>query len=276
MECKEAQLQRSAEQALRNRQIEEAKKAYTTFNELPLEIVVDVRSFTISVLPKPEEIVIPGFPTTEKHESIVSPATSRRPAVKSYRDPNKASKVGMAGKGTPVSVASEPSKSTKLKTPSSRKNRAKNRVSVKTKSRTVKPRQSGLFKRFIMLVIRLFKGKFVWAKRKPDTTDAYHDKRIAENYIFDEVLGVKVPRSEFEKRAKFNNDQKSPEAEFCGNVSDNDKTVRFPNHPRQTQPKIDKNTDPTPSIPSDGIKNSTILESKPSWIHDKKIKIIHI
>ncbi|ENF2068941.1 MobA/MobL family protein, partial [Salmonella enterica subsp. enterica serovar Chester] len=42
----ESQEQRSAEQALRNRQMEEAKKVYTTFSELPLEIVVDVRSFT--------------------------------------------------------------------------------------------------------------------------------------------------------------------------------------------------------------------------------------
>ncbi|ECK0653684.1 conjugal transfer protein, partial [Salmonella enterica subsp. enterica] len=50
---KEAQEQRAAEQALRNHQIEEAKKVYTTFSELPLEIVVDVRSFTISVLPEP-------------------------------------------------------------------------------------------------------------------------------------------------------------------------------------------------------------------------------
>ncbi|EJA7695808.1 MobA/MobL family protein, partial [Salmonella enterica subsp. enterica serovar Chester] len=97
----ESQEQRSAEQALRNRQMEEAKKVYTTFSELPLEIVVDVRSFTITHLAEPEEIVIPDFPLTEKQQPVVSPATCRKPAAKSYRDPNKTSKVGMAGEGTP-------------------------------------------------------------------------------------------------------------------------------------------------------------------------------
>jgi hypothetical protein len=30
-----------------------------------------------------------------------------------------------------------------------------------------------------------------------------HDKRIAENYVFDEVLGRHVSRNEYEQRAKF-------------------------------------------------------------------------
>ncbi|MCD3193654.1 conjugal transfer protein, partial [Salmonella enterica subsp. enterica serovar Enteritidis] len=55
----ESQEQRATEQALRDQQIEEAKKVYNTFSELPLEIVVDVRSFTITHLAEPEEIVIP-------------------------------------------------------------------------------------------------------------------------------------------------------------------------------------------------------------------------
>ncbi len=54
----ESQEQRAAEQAQRDQQIEEAKKVYTTFSELPLEIVVDVRSFTITHLAEPEEIII--------------------------------------------------------------------------------------------------------------------------------------------------------------------------------------------------------------------------
>ncbi|EEM0518583.1 conjugal transfer protein, partial [Salmonella enterica subsp. enterica serovar Enteritidis] len=50
----ESQEQRATEQALRDQQIEEAKKVYNTFSELPLEIVVDVRSFTITHLAEPE------------------------------------------------------------------------------------------------------------------------------------------------------------------------------------------------------------------------------
>lgn len=95
----ESQEQRSAEQALRNYQIEEAKKVYTTFSELPLEIVVDVRSFTITHLAEPEEIIIPDYSTVEEQQPIMAtPATSRRPAAKSYRDPNKVSKVSAVGK----------------------------------------------------------------------------------------------------------------------------------------------------------------------------------
>lgn len=199
----ESQEQRSAEQALRDQQIEEAKKVYTTFSELPLEIVVDVRSFTVTHLAEPEEIVIPDFPATEKHQSIVSPAISRRPAAKSYRDPNKVSKVGRVGEGTPVLVAPESNKSTKLKTPSARKTRAMNRAPILIRKQT-KPRQNGLFKRFTILIVDFLKERFVWARRKTDTTDADHDKRIAENYVFDEVLGIHVSRSEFEKRTRFN------------------------------------------------------------------------
>lgn len=243
---KESQEQRATEQALRDQQIEEAKKAYTTFSELPLEIVVDVRSFTITHLAEPEEIVLPDYPATVEQQPIVATATtSKRPAAKSYRDPNKVIKVSAAGKKSPVLVAPEPSKSTKLKTPSSRKTRAINRAPIHIKKQT-KSRQNGLFKRFTLLVVEFFKERFVWARRKPDTTDADHDKRIAENYVFDEVMDVYVSRSEFEKRVGFNNDQKSPEADFCGNVSDNDKTVRFPSRPRKGENSTDSNIEVTP------------------------------
>lgn len=236
----ESQEQRAAEQALRDQQLKEAKKVYNTFSELPLEIVVDVRSFTITHLAEPEEIVIPDSPTTKEPQSVMTtPAISRRPAAKSYRDPNKVSKVSAAGKKSPVLVAPEPNTSTKLKTPSLQNTRAMNRAPVRSRKQT-KPRQSGLFKHFTLLIVGYIRERFVWARRKPDTTDADHDKRIAENYIFDEVLGVNVPRSEFEKRAKFNNDQKSSEAEFCGNVSDSDKTVRFPNRFEQEQTEVNK------------------------------------
>lgn len=51
--------------------------------------------------------------------------------------------------------------------------------------------------------------------------------------MFDEVLGIHVSRSEFEKRAKFNSGQKPTQSGFSGSVSDNDETVRFPSRPKQ-------------------------------------------
>ncbi|ECE3715435.1 MobA/MobL family protein [Salmonella enterica subsp. enterica serovar Ank] len=257
----ESQEQRAAEQALRNHQIEEAKKVYTTFSELPLEIVVDVRSFTITHLAEPEEIVIPDYPATTKQQPMVSPATSRKPAAKSYRDPNKVSKVGMTGEGTLVLAAPEPNKSTKLKTPSSRNTRAKNRAPMNNRKQ-VKPRQNGMFKYFTLLVVGFFKERFVWARRKADTTDADHDKRIAENYVFDEVLGIRVSLAEFEKNTKYNNDQKSSEAEFCGNVSDNDQTIRFPS--RQKNKKNNVNSDMPFTPPTNGNDNNNSPRLRPS------------
>lgn len=250
----ESQKQRSAEQALRNRQIEEAKKVYTTFSELPLEIVVDVRSFTISVLPEPEEIVLPDDSVTTKQQPILTESEPyRRPTVKSYRDPNKISKVGAAGKTSPVLVVPEPNESTKLKTPSSRKTSAINRAPMHIRKQT-KQRQSGLFKRFTLLMVEFFKERFVWAKRKNDTIDADHDKRIAENYVYDEVLGVNVPRSEFERRAKFND----------GNYKlTPDEIKRFPSRPNQEQPEANRNIDLTPSMPPEHIRQSSVPKLKP-------------
>lgn len=246
----ESQEQRAAEQAQRDQQIEEAKKVYATFSELPLEIIVDVRSFTITHLAEPEEIVLPDFPATEKQQPVIAtPSISRRPAAKSYRDPNKVSKVNVSGKKSPVLVAPEPTASTKLKTPSLQKTRAMNRAPVRSRKQT-KPRQSGLFKRFTLLIVGYIRERFVWARRKTDTTDADHDKRIAENYIYDEVLGVNVPRSEFERRAKFNNEQTSSKTECYSNVSDNDKTVRFPSRPNNEQYKEESSMNLTPSISS--------------------------
>ncbi|MBJ5337963.1 conjugal transfer protein, partial [Salmonella enterica subsp. enterica serovar Typhimurium] len=171
---KESQEQRAAEQAQRDHQIEEAKKVYTTFCELPLEIVVDVRSFTITHLAEPQEIVIPDSPATvEQQPAMATPSISRRPAAKSYRDPNKVSKVSAAGKKSPVLVAPEPNTSTKLKNPSLQNTRAMNRAPVRSRKQT-KPRQSGLFKRFTLLIVDFLKERFVWAKRKNDTTDADH------------------------------------------------------------------------------------------------------
>ncbi|HID2078207.1 TPA: MobQ family relaxase [Klebsiella oxytoca] len=240
----ESQKQRAAEQALRDQQIEEAKKVYTTFSELPLEIVVDVRSFTITHLAEPEEIIIPDDSTVEEQQPIVAtPATSRRPAVKSYRNPNKMSKVGMAGEGTPILVAPESNKSTILKTPSLQNTRAMNRAPIHIRKQT-KLRQNGLFKRFTLLIVDFLKERFVWARRKSDTIDADHDKRIAENYVYDEVLGVNVLRSEFEKRAKFNSTQKSSQTEFDIGASDSDEFTRFPSRLRKNTSQYAHNDTP--------------------------------
>ncbi len=232
--------------------------------------MVDVRSFTITHLAEPEEIVLPDYPATEEPQPVMTtPAISRRPAAKSYRDPNKLSKVGAAGKKSPVLVAPEPSKSTKLKTPSSRNTRAINRAPMRSKKQ-VKPHQNGIFKRFTLLIVDFFKERFIWAKRKNDTTDADHDKRITENYVYDEVLGVNVPRSEFERRAKFNNDQTSSEIEFYSNVSDNDETVRFPSRSTQEQPNVDRNMDLTPSVPKEYSGTSCVPKLRsPGYRHNR-------
>ncbi|EBW1317870.1 conjugal transfer protein [Salmonella enterica subsp. enterica serovar Muenchen] len=250
----ESQEQRATEQALRD---------YNIFSELPLEIVVDVKSFTISVLPEPQEIVLPDYPATKEPQPVMTiPAISRRPAAKSYRDPNKISKVGAAGKKSPVLVVPEPNKSTKLKTSSSRNTRAKNCAPMNNRKQ-VKPRQNGMFKRFTLLVVGYIRERFVWARRKLDNIDADHDKRIAENYVFDEVLGIRVPRSEFEKRVKFNNEQTSSKAGVYGNESDHDKTVRFPSRPNQEQPAANRNMDLTPSIPPEHMRQSSSPKLSP-------------
>ncbi|EAO5526620.1 MobA/MobL family protein [Salmonella enterica] len=247
----ESQEQRAAEQALRNQQIEEAKKVYTTFSELPLEIVVDVRSFTITVLPEPEEIVLPDFPTTTKQQPVsATPSISRRPAVKSYRNPNKVSKVNISGKKSPVLIVPEPTASTKLKPPSLQNTRAMNRAPM-SKRKQVKPRQNGMFKRFTLLVVEYIRERFVWARRKSDTIDADHDKRIAENYVFDEVLGRHVSRVEYEKRAVFNSNGNKP----IGN-----EMKRFPSRPTYEQSDISDDVNPTLLIVS---KNSNDLSSTP-------------
>lgn len=133
----ESQEQRAAEQAQRNHQIEEAKKVYATFSELPLEIVVDVRSFTITHLPEPEEIVIPDYPATEEQQPVLTTSEPhRRPAVKSYRDPSKVSRVNVSAKKSSVLVVPEPTASTKLKTPSLQNTRAMNRAPVRGRKQT--------------------------------------------------------------------------------------------------------------------------------------------
>jgi predicted ribonuclease toxin of YeeF-YezG toxin-antitoxin module len=75
---KAAQEQRAAEQAVRDAAKQEAVEVYKTFSELDLEIVVDVRSFTITHLAEPEEIVY------QKRDPALQPMKNNQ--EKSLRD----------------------------------------------------------------------------------------------------------------------------------------------------------------------------------------------
>lgn len=213
-----AQEQRAAEQAIRDELKKEAVEAYFAFKDLPLDIVVDVASFTVHALAEPEEIVIP----------------------------DNTGKASSSDSQKPVLVAPVPHTRTTLKTPSSSTARALKRAPVKVKRRKVEPRQTGVFKRFTLLVVGYIKEKFVWAKKKPTpvSVDTEHDKRIAENYVFDEVQGIYVPRAEYERRARFNKDDYKPTKE---------EIRRFPSRPvKPVQP--DSNFDYIPTLAADRKK----------------------
>ncbi|EJB8474143.1 MobA/MobL family protein [Citrobacter freundii] len=204
---KSVQKKRAAEQAVRDGMKQESQATYNTFKDLDLQIVVDLRSFTVSEMPEPVEIVLPE------------------------RGSQSASSEGQK----PVLVAPAPHTRTKLKTSSSSTARAIKLAPVKSKKKHVEPRQDGMFKRFTLLVVEYIKEKFVWAKKKPVAPDIDHDKRISENYVFDELLGIHVPRAEYERRAKFNRDDYKPTP---------DDIRRFPSRPIQPAPP-DSNLIPT-------------------------------
>lgn len=105
----------------------------------------------------------------------------------------------MAGEKSPVLVAPAPHTRNKLKTASSLTTRAIKCTLVNSKKKLVKSRQDRIFKRFTILAVKYIKKKFVWAKKKPVTSDIEHDMRIA---MFDEVLSIYAPPDEFEKRVK--------------------------------------------------------------------------
>ncbi|POD94436.1 MULTISPECIES: MobQ family relaxase [Pectobacterium] len=204
------QEKRAAEQAVRDEMKQEAQATYGVFKELDLQIIVDLKSFTVSELSEPVEIVLPVTGSQSSSEDQ-----------------------------KPVLVAPAPHTRTTLKTPSSTTARVVKRAPVKSKRNQVKPRQSGVFKRFTLLVIEYIKEKFIWAKKKPVAPDVDHDKRIAENYVFDEVLGIYVPRAEYERRTRFNSDTYSPTK---------DEIRRFPSRPQLIQSIAESSMDLKPSI----------------------------
>lgn len=253
---KAAQQQRAAEQAVRDAAKQEAVEVYKTFSELDLEIVVDVRSFTITHLAEPEEMVLPetrsGSSTKETQRPVlVAPAPNTRTrGVKSYRDKSKVSKV-VAGKKPSVSI-SDSGTNTILKTSSSQNpNRASRSASERLKRKQATSRQDNVFKRFTALLVDFIRNKFIWAKTnktKVDSISEEHDKRIAENYVFDEVLGHPVPRAEYEKRTKFNQDDYKPTP---------DEISRFPSLPNGEQTEIYYSEDIIPSMSSANSENSS-------------------
>ncbi|ANZ04204.1 MobQ family relaxase [Raoultella ornithinolytica] len=262
---KAAQEQRAAEQAARDAAKQEAIEVYKTFSELDLEIVVDVRSFTVAALAEPEEIVLPetrsGYSTDETQRPVlVAPAPHTRVrGVKSYRDKTKVSKV-VAAKKPYVSI-SDSGTNTILKTsPSQNPNRASRSAPERVKRKTATPRQDNIFKRFTALLVDFIRDKFIWAKTdktKVDIISEEHDKRIAENYMFDEVLGIYVPRAEYENRARFNSDTYSPTTEEIS---------RFPSRPKNEQPESNQRLGLTSSMPS---RKNDLLKLKPPGYRER-------
>ncbi|EAB4701447.1 MobA/MobL family protein [Salmonella enterica] len=230
---KSVQEKRAAEQAVRDEMKQEAQATYNTFKDLDLQIVVDLRNFTVSEMPEPIEIVLPETgsqsSSSEEQQSVL--------------------------------VAPAPHTRTKLKTPSPSAARAVKRAPVKSKKKQAKPRQTGLFKRFTLLVVEYIREKFVWAKKKPVpvSIDAEHDKRTAEHYVFDEVQGIYVPRAEFEKRARSNSDNYKPTS---------DEIRRFPTCPQREQPITDSIMDLKPSIPTDQMRKRSSLKLRPTGYRD--------
>ncbi|EOD3494608.1 MobQ family relaxase [Cronobacter malonaticus] len=227
-----AQEQRAAEQAIRDELKKEAGEAYFTFKDLPLDIVVDVASFRVHALAEPEEIVIP----------------------------DNTGRASSTGSQKHVLVAPAPHTRTTLKTPSSSTARALKRAPVKVKRKKVEPHQTGVFKRFTLLVVDYIREKFVWAKKKPApvSVDAEHDKRIAENYIFDEVQGIYVSRTEHERRARFNSDTYSPTKE---------EVRRFPSRPvKPILPNRDLDYT-TPVLPPESGRRMNLPSFKTSGVN---------
>ncbi len=265
---KAAQEQRAAEQAVRDAAKQEAVEVYKTFSELDLEIVVDVRSFTITHLAEPEEIVLPETRSSsstndEQRPLLVAPAPhTRMRGVKSYRDKSKVSKV-VAGKKPSVSI-SDYETNTILKTSTSQNpNRASRSAPDRARKHKTTPRQDNIFKRFTTLVIDFFKQKFVWAKANKSQNDLIseeHDKRIAENYVFDEVLGRHVLRPEYEKRAKFNQDDYKPTT---------DEITRFPSRLKQDQAEHNQSENLTPSVPLEQMGKDSYPKFRPPGLRSR-------
>lgn len=103
---KSVQENRAAEQAVRDEMKQEAQVTYRTFKDLDQQIIVDLKSFTVSELPEPVEIVLPETGSQSSSEDQ-----------------------------QPVLIAPAPHARTKLRNPSSAKTRAGKRAPVKSKKK---------------------------------------------------------------------------------------------------------------------------------------------
>lgn len=172
--------------------------------------------------------------------------------VKSYRDKTKVSKV-VAGIPPSISI-SDSGTNTILKTSTSQNpNRASRSAPDRARKHKTTPRQDNIFKRFTALLVDFIRDKFIWAKTdkiKVDIISEEHDKRIAENYVFDEVLGRHISRTEYEKKAKFNQDDYKPTP---------DEIRRFPSRTKNGEPETTHDMDLTPSILENKKSNSPQL-----------------
>ncbi|HHH1298733.1 TPA: MobQ family relaxase, partial [Yersinia enterocolitica] len=232
-----ARQQRATEQAVRDELKQEAQTTYRTFKDLDLQIVVDLNSFTVSHLPEPVEIILTDT------DSQSASSTDQKPVL----------------------VAPAPHTRTKLKTSSSSTPGAIKRPPVKTKKKQVEPQKESIFKRFTLLVAEFFKERFIWAKKKPApvSVDTEHDKRITENYVFDEVQGIYVSRSEHEKRLRFNSDTYSPTSA---------EIKRFPSRPKKEQRRVKNSLDSPPTLPPVSEKGSAHPHPSRRSPYQNKIK----
>ena len=108
----------------------------------------------------------------------------------------------------------------------------------------------------LVLLVDYIRNKFIWAKTnktKVDIISEEHDKRIADNYVFDEVLGHRVSRVEYEKQAKFNHDDYKPTP---------DEISRFPSRQNNEQNNTNSDMGLIPSINEN--KKNNLLRLRPS------------
>jgi hypothetical protein len=162
--------QRAAEQAIRDEKLEEAKKTYATFKDLPLEIVVDVSSYSVTA---ETSILVIGDNNQPMHADEL-------PILATIGTPVTPELIVVAQTGG--------------------RSESDSFTSRMFKRRTTVPRQDGIFKRFTLMVIDFIRDKFVWAK-KP--TPKFNTNKPSK-YVYDEVVGIHMLRKEYEKQSQFN------------------------------------------------------------------------
>ncbi|MDF3655781.1 molybdopterin-guanine dinucleotide biosynthesis protein MobA, partial [Enterobacter hormaechei] len=164
------------------------------------------------------------------------------------------------GKKPSVSISDSGTNTILITSISQNPNRASRSAPKRLKRKQATPRQENVFKRFTALLVDFIRDKFIWAKANKSQIDLIseeHDKRIAENYVFDEVLGRHVSRNEYEQRAKFNNDEKQKQTEICATKPAAGEIYRFPSRVKKSE-QPSNTPDYIPTL-SSGKRNGTKL-----------------